>query len=522
MAGLAALALAGCGGSAPTVSKLPPERPGLKGPTSMFTPAGIDANPSPMLDELHTLGVDSVHVYMHWTDIAPNPTSRQRPSFDAADPAAYPASGWNTYDAVARGLAARGMTLYLDLVPPVPRWASGPGAPKPASQTEWRPSAQAFALFVRAVGTRYSGHYVPPGASRPLPRVKFWSIWNEPNLGIELAPQAVPHSTVEVAPHLYRGLVDAAWSALHATGHGQDTILIGEVAPAGATFGDAPGLFAAMAPLRFLRALYCVDAAYHPLTGSAAAERGCPTSAAASSRFAAAHPGLFHASGFADHPYSQGLPPNQPTPAEPDYAELADIGKVAQILDKLQRVYGSHTVFPIYSTEYGYQTHPPDTEAGIVSQPVAADYLNWSEYLTWLNPRLRTYDQYLMNDPAAGFFATGLKSTAGVPKPSYAAFRMPIYLPVNSTARGHALVVWGCVRPAPNAARSSHRPQRVRIQFRASAGGAFRTVATVPISNPHGYFEVVEKFPASGTVQLAWTYPHGPEITSRAVVITLR
>jgi hypothetical protein len=185
-------------------------------------------------------------------------------------------------------------------------------------------------------------------------------------------------------------------------------------------------------------------------------------------------------------------------------------------------VYGSHTVFPIYSTEYGYQTHPPDTEAGIVSQPVAADYLNWSEYLTWLNPRLRTYDQYLMNDPAAGFFATGLKSTAGVPKPSYAAFRMPIYLPVNSTARGHALVVWGCVRPAPNAARSSHRPQRVRIQFRASAGGAFRTVATVPISNPHGYFEVVEKFPASGTVQLAWTYPHGPEITSRAVVITLR
>jgi hypothetical protein len=522
VAGLAALALAGCGGSGSTVSKLPPEHPGLKGPTSMFTPAGLDADPSPMLDELHTLGVDSVHVYMHWSDIAPSPASRQRPSFNAADPAAYPASGWTTYDAVARGVAARGMTLYLDLVPPVPRWASGPGAPRPASQTEWRPSAPDFGQFVRAVGARYSGHYVPAGGSRPLPRVRFWSIWNEPNLGIELAPETVPPSTVEVAAGLYRGLVDSAWSGLHATGHAQDTILIGEVAPAGVTVGTGPGLFQAMAPLRFLRALYCVDASYHPLTGTAASQRGCPTTSAASAGFAAAHPGLFHASGFADHPYSQGLPPSQPTPGEPDYAELGEIGKVGQTLDTLQRVYGSHTVFPIYSTEFGYQTHPPDTEPGTVSQPVAADYLNWSEYLTWLNPRLRTYDQYLMNDAPLGNFATGLKSSAGVPKPSYAAFRMPIYLPVTSTARGHALVVWGCVRPAPNAARSSHRPQRVRIRFQASAGGAFRTVATVPITNPHGYFEVPEKFPASGTVQLAWTYPHGPEITSRAVAIKLR
>ena len=140
-------------------------------------------------------------------------------------------------------LAARGMTLYLDLVPPVPRWACGPGAPHPASQTEWRPSAPDFAQFVHAVGTRYSGHYVPAGQSLPLPRVKFWSIWNEPNLGLELAPETVPPSRAEIAAGLYRGLVDAAWTALHATGHGQDTILIGELAPAGVTVGNGPGYF---------------------------------------------------------------------------------------------------------------------------------------------------------------------------------------------------------------------------------------------------------------------------------------
>ena len=97
---------------------------------------------------------------------------------------------------------------------------------------------------------------------------------------------------------------------------------------------------------------------------------------------------------------------------------------------------------------------------------------------------------------------------------------MPIYLPVTRTAHGHALVVWGCVRPARVAALSDHHhPQRVRIQFRATTGKVFKTVQTVTITNPNGYFEIAHKFPGSGTVQLAWTYPHGPAITSRAVAV---
>ena len=423
------------------------------------------------------------------------------------------------YDTIVRDVQARGMTLDLDLVPPPPAWVSGKGAPDPTTQPEWRPSAVEFGRFVRAVATRYSGRYVPPGGSRPLPRVSFWSIWNEPNLGTELAPQAVPHTQIEISGHLYRGLVDAAWSAFEATGHGKDTILIGEIAPAGATFGDAPGLFAAMAPLRFLRALYCVDASYRPLRGAAASERGCPTTPAGSAAFVAAHPGLFHASGFADHPYPQGLPPNTATPGEPDYAELADIPRLERALDTLQRVYGSHTRFPIWSTEYGYQTTPPDTEPGTVSPTVAAYYLNWSEYLTWLNPRLRSYDQYLLNDAASGVFAAGLESATGVPKPGFYAYRMPIFLPATKTKAGHPLEVWGCVRPVDHT--HGHRPQRVRIQFRASSGASFKTVSTVPITDRHGYFDVLQQFSGSGTVRLAWSYPHGPEIFSRPVDVTL-
>jgi hypothetical protein len=519
---LAAMAMlvAACGGSKPQPSQLPPRHPDRTGPQSIVTSSSVAALSPAGLDELKRLGVDRIHIYLHWADIAPDPTSRHRPAFDATDPAAYPAAGWAVFDTIIRDAKARGLGVDVALIPPPPGWAAGKGAPDPKTQPEWRPSASMFGQFVRAAGTRYSGTYTPPGSSQPLPRVDFWSIWNEPNLGSQLAPEVKPHTQIEESPALYRGLVDSAWNAFGATGHGHDTILIGETAPAGVKSGV--GLFNNMPALRFLRAMYCVGADYRPLRGGAARVRQCPATADGSSRFAAAHPGLFKASGFADHPYPQGLAPNKPTPDEPDYAELAAIGKLETTLDRLQGVYGSHTKFPIWSTEYGYQTTPPDTEPGTVSPTQAAIYLNWSEYLTWLDPRLRSYDQYQVSDGPAGNFATGLKFADGKPKPGYDAFRMPLYLPVTATTRKHPLVVWGCARPAPDAAQATHRPQHVEIQFKPTAGGTFKTVQVVPLTGPHGYFEVSHTFPGSGSVRLSWRYPHGPRVFSRTVTVTLR
>jgi hypothetical protein len=518
---VAAVVVALVSSSGTSVTPLPPLYPGRVGPQTMFTAGSIATDTPANLQELKALGVDRVHIYMHWADIAPDPTSRTKPSFDASDPSAYPAGGWAPYDAVIRDLSSLHMGVDLDLIAPPPNWASGKGAPHPAKQPFWHPSAADFAPFVRAVATRYDGHYTPPGASRPLPRVSFWSIWNEPNLGIEIAPEAIDHSQIEVAPKYYRGLVDAAWGAFQATGHGHDTILIGEVAPAGETTGVGPGNFNSMAPLRFLRALYCVGSNYEPLRGLAATERGCPATAAESDQFAAQNPGLFKASGFADHPYPQGLPPNRVTPDEPDFAELAAVGKLEGVLDRMQRVYGSSTKFPIWSTEFGYQTTPPDPEAGTVSPQVAAYYLNWSEYLTWLDPRQKSYDQYLLQDAPNGYFATGLVSANGVPKPGYYAFRMPLYLPVTETAKGHPLDVWGGVRPAPSAAQATHKLQVVQIQFRAGDSGGFRTLRTLPITDRYGYFDVRQTFPSSGQVRLAWAAPHAGTDFSRTVDITL-
>jgi len=521
----AAVLLGACGGaSSSKVAQLPALHPDRAGPQSMFTGTGELINqPVATMNTLQRLGIQSVHVYISWSAIAPDASSFQRPDFDATDPDAYPASGWARYDTIIRGLTSRGIAVSLSLTGPPPYWAEGPGDPARTTQPEWKPNVADYEDWVKAVGTRYSGQFTPPGASTPLPRVDFWSTWNEPNIGINLAPETThPGSAVEVAPMVYRGLADAAWTALHATGHGHDRILIGELAPQGATTAGQPGLFGAMAPLRFLRALYCVDANGRPLRGTQATERGCPASAAGSARFAAHNPALFDASGFAVHPYSfSSLPPNVRIPNEPDYTELAALPTLEATLDRLQRTYRSGRRFPIWSTEFGYITNPPNDQY-TVTPALAAYYLNWAQYLSWEDPRMQSYDQYLLTDPPTKEpFATGLETAAGVPKPGFAAFRMPLYLPVSSTAKGHSLVVWGQVRPAPLARRQTHRPQVVQIQFRPSSGGSFSTVKHVTITNPNGYFEVLQTFPGSGTVRLRWTYPNGETVLSRNAEITL-
>ena len=526
-----ALLAFGCGGSSKSKSAPATPSPTRQDPESIFqADAQLHADPAGTLDELKRLGVDRVRTFVVWDKFAPDPSAPTRPvGFDAANPAAYPAAGWAMTDAVVRDAKARGIGLDFTVTGPPPRWATGSGAPDPAAHPQWRPSASDFGAFVRALATRYSGRYTPPGSTTQLPRVSFWAIWNEPNYGQDLAPQAIDGSTVEVSPQLYRGLLDAAWSALQQTGHGGDTILIGELAPRGLTLGNQPGNFSGMVPLRFLRALYCVDPSYSVLRGAAATMRGCPPDSTTAA-FAAAHPALFHAGGFAVHPYPQEAPPNAVTPAQvpgaADYADLPAIPTLESVLDKLQQIYGSSTRYPIYSTEYGYRTDPPHTGVPAVSPERAAEYINWAEYTTWRDPRLRSYDQYLLADPPPGSpssFVTGIEFYNGAHKATYPAYRMPLFLPTVSAARGHALEVWGCIRPALYARLASgDAPQVATIEFAPGANTAFKAIKRISVVDPHGYFDVPVAFPSTGSVRLSWTYPSGETIHSRAVQVTIR
>ena len=182
------------------------------------------------------------------------------------------------------------------------------------------------------------------------------------------------------------------------------------------------------------------------------------------------------------------------------------------MLDRTQRVYGSYRRLPIYVDEYGYITNRPNHSGHFVSPRTAATYINWAEYLSYKNPRVATTMQFLLEDPNPrvgvpefGGFASGLEFFKRKHKPSYDAYRMPLFLPTTTAKRGQALEVSGCVRPATGARQLTHESQQVSIQFQRNQSGPFTTIKVVPITNARGYFDVRLKFPASGSVRLEWT-----------------
>ncbi len=316
---------------------------------------------------------------------------------------------------------------------------------------------------------------------------------------------------------MYRSLVDAAWRSLRVTGHSArtDTILVGQMASTGHA---SPGYKLGMEPLRFLRALFCVDSNYRELRGEAASLRKCPTTAAASRKFRNQHPVLFQATGWGHHPYHLTQPPDRPSPrVDADWVTFADLPKLERALDRVQRDYGSHRRFPLYLTEYGFNTNPPQP-ANAVSPSTQAAYLNQAEYMAWRDARVQTVSQYLLQDapkkPGYLFsaFSTGLVYHDGAKKPSYGAYRMPLWLRSTRARRGQSLEVWGCVRPG-KLYPSDARPD-VQIQLNND------TVRTVAVTDSKGYFDVRIAFPESGDVRLSWTPPdNSGTIYSRSVGI---
>jgi hypothetical protein len=294
-----------------------------------------------------------------------------------------------------------------------------------------------------------------------------------------------------------------------------------------------------MKPLIFLRSLYCVDSSYRELRGSAASAQGCPSTTAGSRSFRRQNPALFAASGFADHPYEQASPPNKAThlcgtklcvgpPADANFTDLPEIPRLEGALDRLNSVYGSRTHFPVWSTEYGFRTKPPDPNLGI-SPTTAADYMNWAEYLSYRQPRLYSYSQYaLVDSPPPAYFDTGLVNPDGSHKPGYDAYRTALFLPTTSMNAGQKVEIWGGVRPAGYARLDTGQPQSAQIQFQRGSSGAWQTIDTVAITNSKGYIDVHLALPASGGVRLAWSYPEGDQLLgsgtvySRTVSVTVK
>ncbi|HEY2317756.1 MAG TPA: hypothetical protein VGH67_05615 [Solirubrobacteraceae bacterium] len=474
-------------------------------------------NASGAFQEFRQLGANAVRVVVPWSQVAPDATAKKKPNFNATDPNAYPERNWAPFDAIIRTAAADGLTVDLTLSGGAPRWAEASAAPaapgvNPAF-VAWKPNAAAYGQFVRAVGQRYSGSFTPASGGGKLPAVHFWALFNEPNFGQDLGPQAINDSTILTAPMYYRSLVNQGYNALKATHHiSGNTIVIGEFAAQGfepgrfpKATGGLPGNYGQTRPLLFIRQLYCVDNSFSPLRGSYAKAVGCPTSTSATRRFRSQNPGLFNVSGLSMHPYGKAQSPVSTSGNKVDYALFEDIPQVEATIDHANRVYGSNKRLEIYNTEYGYITNPP--HKGYPSPATAAYYINWAEYLSWRQSRVGSYEQYLLADPlpiksqAYNGFASGLEFSNGAHKASYDAFRLPLYMPHTSFSHNSNEEIWGAARPAPFMTKDGAGTQTVSIQLNG------QTIKTLSVTGSGGYFDVKMKFPKSGTVRLAYTYP---------------
>jgi hypothetical protein len=405
------------------------------------------------LDDAVALGADTIRANVQWARHAPAATSKQRPEgFDGANPAAYPPGTWDQVADLVAGAEARGLSVLLTVTGSGPAWASRCSGSVVKRQT-CRPRPGMFGEFVRAVGLQF-------------PQVKRWSIWNEPNQPGWLSPQfgRVRGAVVPVAADVYRSLARAAIAALGASGHGRDQILLGETAPVGRTTG--PLARRPAAPEFFLRELFCLDARGRKLRGATAKARGC-------ARFR-----RLAVTGYAHHPYGRSAAVAPGARVAPGEIGILTSGRLKKVLDQAARAGRIPRRLPIYYTEHGFQTRPPEPVG--VSLSRQATYINQSDWVAFRDRRIRSVAQYkLLDDPDLGGFQTGLRFVSGEAKPSYDAYRLPIWV----SRRGSRLQVYGQVRPAAPGAAGA-----VEIQAAARRGRPFRTVKTLNVRSAKGHF----------------------------------
>jgi hypothetical protein len=464
-----------------------------------------------------SLGVDYVRVTVLWSVVADRARStrardRRFRRRGADDPKAYPVGNWDRYDNLVRGASARGIGVYFNLTGPGPEWCC-PTPPRGEEENAatWMPKPREFKQFVKAVGNRYSGKYRDENFRHgKLPRVAFWSLWNEPNQGGWLTPQWWKGRAY--SPMLFRDLYFKGREGLVATGHGNDVILLGETAPNGKT--DRSRSRSPMHPVTFIKALFCADAAGNPRPGL-----GCD---------AFVENGPLLTSAYAHHPYTKDRAPLTPDP-DKDAITMANLGTLIKLLDDI--AFNTARIqqdVPIALTEFGYETQPPDPYHG-VSLAKQADYSNLADLISWANPRVIAQTQFLLKDVAPVrsvprtskrywfTYQSGLYFNNGRAKPAAYAYMFPlIVFPLSKNAEGKTIyVVWGQARFRPNRAQDL-----IFLQFKARGTSRWVNLGDPVQTQPRNYFSTGVAVPGPGVVRAVWAGTEKPKLAfSRALPV---
>ena len=145
---------------------------------------------------------------------------------------------------------------------------------------------------------------------------------------------------------------------------------------------------------------------------------------------------------------------------------------------------------PLWLTEYGYQTNPPDRLLG-VSYALQARYLSDAALRVWRQPGVTLLIHFLVRDePSLGGWQSGLFSVGGAAKLAYHAFALPL---AEVSRRGSSTVLWGQVRPGSGA--------RAYVLQR-SVGGRWRAVGGTAATSRSGTFTRTATLPAGARVRI--------------------
>jgi len=413
--------------------------------------------------------VDYVRIQAYWNALSPGTRSRTKPAgFDPANPN-DPKYNWGPLDNAINAVVNNGMRVMLTLNQSNPRWASTQPSVAKAS---WRPNPKIYAQFVTAVGKRYGR------------RVDRYLLLSEPNQLPFLAPQFTCRGRrcTPVAPHLARALSNAAYTAIRRADPGAQTI-IGELAP----IGSPPSRTSGLTPKLFLQQFGCVNGKWRPIRSGSCRGFKAP-----------------RGNGFGYHPYTNTKTSPFTATRNTSLAKIGDLPRLLSWVDNLsRRGRMRHTGggrFPIYLTEYGYITNPPNRKYG-VSWAKQSIYNAQSAYVVWTKrSRFKLLTQYELNDDRT--FPTGLRTIRGAPKPSFFSFTTPFFV---DTRRGRARAVfWGQVRPDAQ--------RRVVLQIKR--GGSFANVATIA-TDSGGYWHRRMRAGRGATYRFQWFPASGPAKTSQ-------
>jgi hypothetical protein len=340
--------------------------------------------PAQSVGRARTAGATLARLFLVWNAVAP---TRPADPLDPDDPAYH----WESIDQQVIDTANGGLDPVIYISGSV-QWARGQAVGLPGT---W-PSPTRFAEVARAAARRYSGRFTPAGESVPLPRVRFWQAWNEPNAGRELAPQRI--NGRPVSPAHYRRMVNAFADAVHGAQAG-NLVVAGSLGP----FGHDAEDIQVLPPMQFMSRLLCVS--QNPPHRKTCSQR---------TRFDI----------WAHNPYTNGGP-NRNARSAADVS-VGDLPEMRALLAAAKR--SGSIVSPrapeFWVTEFSWDSSPPDPRgvpAALHRRWVAeALYRMWQAGVSaviWF----RLQDDPLRRTPyQSGFFTAG-----GRAKTSLMAFRFP-------------------------------------------------------------------------------------------------